>query len=117
MTLARPRISIVNRLFGAMCAVLALMILAPAVAIGADVQFTTYTAADTVAGGEMMNQAGGWMDALIRFLASYGFLLVIIAGFLASLWGFTIGNNKTIGIMGLVGAALGALYKGLVVFL
>ncbi len=119
MTLGRPSVvtKALPRLFGMLCAVVALMLIAPASALAADIQFNTYTAADGVAGGEMMNATGGWLDALIRFLGSYGFVLVIVLGALASVWGFTIGQNKAVGIMGLVGAALAALYKGLIVFL
>ena len=98
-------------------ALAALMLFAPAGAAAADISFATFTADSSVAGGEMMNQAGGWFNALSRMFGSYGFLIVIIIGSIVSIWGFSIGNNKAIGISGIVAAALAALYKGLISFL
>ena len=94
-------------------AVMALMAIMPTV-MGADITFNTYTAGETVAGSGAMNQAGGWLNALIRFAGTYGFLLVIVIGLCSSLWGFTNGNSKAAGWTGLVAAALGALYKAIV---
>lgn len=101
------------RLTGQTLAVIALMLLAP-LGFGADISFNTFTADSSVAGAEMINQTGGWFNAIIRFVGNYGFLFVIIIGAMVSLWGFTIGNNKAVGITGIVAALLGALYKALI---
>lgn len=95
-------------------ALFGLMFLTSSASFGADISFNTFTADSSVAGGAMMNQAGGWMNALIRFFSSYGFIFIVIAGALFSLWGFSFGNNKVAGITGIIVAALAALYKALI---